>query len=154
VCGAEPAPRLSGREALPSKTHYFIGQDPAAWADPGAELRAGRVPRGISRREPDLLRNQRQLEYDFGGGSRGLNPEVIRLGFEGAEAVELSAEGDLVLRTPGGRAAVPQAARLYQETGHGRHPVRGDRDVLWGKAQVGFQVNDYDRAARWLLIRY
>jgi hypothetical protein len=82
-----------------------------------------------------------QLRYDF-IVAPGADPDVITLGFEGAESVALD-DGELVVATAGGelRQAAPV---LYQDVDGQRRPVDGEF-VLSGE-QVGFAVGDYDPA--------
>src|SRR5262249_59011577 len=106
--------------------HSLIGRDPRKWQTDGrayARVLYREIYPGI-----DLAyygtRGQ-GLEYDF-VVAPGANPSAIRLGFEGADRIELSAEGELLLHVavaslrfgkPGG----------YQEGGGGRRGVQGRR---------------------------
>lgn len=65
---------------------------------------------------------QGHLEYDF-VLSPGADPALIKLGFDGANAVELD-HGDLALQTPAGviRQAQPS---LYQEVDGVRQTIGG-----------------------------
>jgi hypothetical protein len=141
--GASPLARAAGREELPGKVHHLVGRDPAAWragVPTYARVAVDAVYPGI-----DLVYygNQRQLEYDF-VVAPGADPEVIRLALEGADAVELDARGDLVLRVPGGELRM-RAPVVYQEVGGARRPVAGGY-VLLGSSQVGFRLAAHDRS--------
>src|SRR5437879_11421901 len=143
LVNAAPAPRVSGLEELPGKANYFIGKDPAKWhtnVPTYAKVHYREVYPGI-----DLVYygNQRQLEYDF-VVSPGADPERIVLGFQGAERLEINAEGELVLHAAGGaiRQRVPV---LYQEINGVRTEIEG-RYVLKDALRVGFQVAAYDRS--------
>ena len=99
--GANPEPSVVGAEELPGKANYFIGSDPVKWrtnVSTYAKVRYKNVYPGI-----DLIYygNQRQLEYDF-VVSPGADPRRIRLGFQGADKLEVDAQGDLVLHTATG----------------------------------------------------
>src|SRR5205814_9174838 len=85
--------------------------------------------------------NQRQLEYDF-VVAPGADPNRIVLGFQGAERLEINAEGELVLHAAGEviRQRVPV---IYQEINGVRTKLEG-RYVLKDAHRVGFQVAAYD----------
>src|SRR5881396_1985062 len=141
LVGAAPKPLMSGLDELPGKANYFIGNDPAKWrtnVPTYAKVRYREVYPGI-----DLVYygNQRQLEYDF-VVAPGADPERIVLGFQGAEPLEIDAEGELVLHAAGGaiRQRVPV---IYQEIDRVRTKIEG-RYVLKDAHRVGFQVAAYD----------
>jgi hypothetical protein len=141
--GAEPGPRVSGIEELPGKANYFIGNDPAQWrtAVPTyAKVYYRNVYPGI-----DLLYygNQRQLEYDF-VVAPGADPEKIVLGFQGADRLEIDAQGDLVLHIAE-RAIRQHKPVIYQEVNGFQRQIDGGY-VLKGAEQVGFRVAAYDRS--------
>ena len=137
---AAPKPLVSGREELPGKANYLIGK-PAKWrtnVPTYAKVHYRAVYPGI-----DLVYygSQRQLEYDF-VVSPGADPERIVLGFQGAERLEINAEGELVLHAAGEviRQRVPV---IYQEIDGLRTRIEG-RYVLKDAQRVGFQVAAYD----------
>ncbi|TMI08125.1 MAG: hypothetical protein E6H40_12740 [Betaproteobacteria bacterium] len=140
VVGAAPKPLVSGLDELPGKANYLIG-NPAKWrtnVPTYAKVHYRAVYPGI-----DLVYygNQRQLEYDF-VVSPGADPEKIVLGFQGAERLEINAEGELVLHAAGEviRQRVPV---IYQEINGVRTKIEG-RYVLKDAHRVGFQVAAYD----------
>src|SRR5881396_2470743 len=141
LVGAAPKPFVSGLDELPGKANYFIGKDPAKWrtnVPTYAKVHYREVYPGI-----DLVYygNQRQLEYDFVVSPRA-DPERIVLGFQGAERLEINAEGEFVLHAAGGaiRQRVPV---IYQEIDGVRTKIEG-RYVLKDAHRVGFQVAAYD----------
>src|SRR5437667_430244 len=143
LVGAAPKPLVSGLDELPGKVNYLIGKDPAKWrtnVPTYAKVHYRAVCPGI-----DLVYygNQRQLEYDF-VVSPGANPERIVLGFQGAERLEINAEGELVLHAAGGviRQRVPV---IYQEIDGVRTKIEG-RYVLKDAHRVGFQAAAYDQS--------
>src|SRR5439155_5258528 len=142
LVGAAPKPLVSGLDELPGKANYLIGKDPAKWrtnVPTYAKVHYREVYRGI-----DLVYygNQRQLEYDF-VVSPGANPERIVLGFQGAERLEINAEGELVLHAAEG-ALRQQKPVIYQEINGVRTKIDG-RYVLKDTHRVGFQVAAYDQ---------
>ncbi|MCK6480775.1 MAG: hypothetical protein L6R43_11705 [Planctomycetes bacterium] len=137
-----PAPRASGLR--PSRSHYFLGNDPRKWVKgvrhhdgvlqesvwPGVDLRWRGNDAG-------------NLEYDF-LLAPGADPAAIRLRFTGAGTPSLSPSGDLLLPTAGGvlRHGRP---RLHQEARGRRRPVEG-RFLLGADGAVGFAVGARDPA--------
>src|SRR6266852_5641612 len=141
IGGANRIARIEGLESLPGKSSYFIGDDPAKWrtnVPTYAKVRYEGVYPGV-----DLVYygNQGRLEYDF-VIAPGTNPRTIRLVIVGAERLEASARGDLVLNTGSGEVRL-QKPVVYQESGNVRKEIAG-RYVLRGKRQIGFEVATYD----------
>jgi hypothetical protein len=141
IVGASPDARVTGLEELPGRTHYYRGNDPAKWRTGVAgyaRVAYKRVYTGV-----DLVYygNQGRLEYDFNVAS-GIDPKVIRLRFEGAEALTLDPEGNLILKTPAGDI-VQHAPVFYQMAGGIRQTLHG-RYVLRSEKDVGFEVTDRD----------
>src|SRR5262249_50004384 len=102
VVGGNRSPEISPSGELVGKSNYFIGNDPSQWRTniPQYERVTYReVYPGV-----DLVYygTQRQLEYDFVVAPTA-DPDRIRLRFEGPEAVEVDADGNLVLEMGGGR---------------------------------------------------
>ena len=160
LVGANPAAQVTGLEQLPGKSNYFIGNDPAKWrtnVPTYAKVRYGNVYSGI-----DLVYygNQRQLEYDF-VVAPGADPRDIRLAIqsrdrEGAVALRIDGEGDLVLESEGSELRLHQPV-IYQEISGARQRIGGNFVVhgtpgqvhgkpgqVQGGRQVGFEVARYD----------
>src|SRR5438046_1759381 len=143
LVGAAPKPPVSGLDELPGKANDWVGKNPAKWrtnVPTYAKVHYRAVYPGI-----DLVYygNQRQLEYDF-VVAPGADPNRIVLGFQGAERLEINAEGELVLHAAGGaiRQRVPV---IYQEINGVRTKLEG-RYVLKDAHRVGFQVAAYDQS--------
>jgi beta-propeller repeat-containing protein len=143
LIGADPASQMEGLDRLPGRSNYIIGRDAGRWrknVESFAKVRYLGVYAGI-----DLIYygDQRQLEYDF-LVAPGADPNVIRLGFDGANQIEIDAQGDLVLKTAGGevRQRKPVA---YQEVDGGRLEV-ASRYALKGPREISFELGEYDRA--------
>src|SRR5262245_24752945 len=145
LLGANRRPQVLGADEMPGKANYFIGSDPSRW-HAGVPL-YGRVlykdvyP-GVSL---EYYGNQRQLEYDF-TLEPGAELGKIRMRIDGARALRLDAEGNLVVETPHG-AMVQKAPVVYQEGRAGRQPLVA-RYVLRGRREIGFAVDGRDRSAR------
>ncbi|MFM1769082.1 MAG: hypothetical protein RJA22_1611 [Verrucomicrobiota bacterium] len=144
--GANPNPRLAGENLLPGETSYFQGNQQADWHTglrSYARVRYGDLYPGI-----DLVYygNQGQLEFDFEVAAGG-DPGVIRVRFEGAERLELSAEGELLVHLPGGHIRW-KAPVAYQQTPAGRREV-DCAFVTEGQGEVTFRLGAHD--PRWPL---
>jgi len=121
LLGANQAATAAGQEELPGKANYFIGSDPSRWRTnipTYAKVHYRNVYAGV-----DLVYygNQRQLEHDF-VVAPGADPKQIRLAVEGAERLELEAQGDAVLRVGDGEVRL-RAPLAYQEINGRRQPV-------------------------------
>ena len=133
--------KAEGLEETPARVNYFVGNDPRRWragVQTYARVRYRSVYRGI---DVVYYGNQRQLEYDF-HLVPGADPRRIRLRVEGASAVGVNADQDLVLSTPAGE--VTQRRPLAFQEAHGvrrevavRYRVRG--------FEVSFELGEYDR---------
>ena len=139
--GANPMPRLAGLRELPGKANYFIGNDPTKWrtnVSTYAKVRYDDLYPGV-----DLVYygNQRQLEYDF-VVRPGADPSRIVLGFQGADRLEVDAQGDLVLHTADGTIRQRKPV-IYQEIDGLRRDISGGY-VLREARTVGIKVATYD----------
>jgi hypothetical protein len=117
LLGAHPAPQVRGMEALPGKVHYLRGRDRAQWqtqVPTFAKVRYEGVYPGI-----DLLYygTHGQLEFDF-VVAPGVDPMCIQLGLQGADRVDVDAQGDLLLRIGGGELRLHQPC-IYQDGDRG-----------------------------------
>jgi hypothetical protein len=145
VLGANQAAAAQGLDELPGRIHSLIGRDPRKWRTDGrayARVLYREIYPGI-----DLAyygTRQQGLEYDF-VVAPGADPRAIRLGFEGAERIELSTEGDLLLHV--GAASLRFGKPIvYQRIGGARREIHGEW-VREGAATVGFRVSAYDPSA-------
>jgi hypothetical protein len=140
VGGKPSSPEPLGEQ--PSRSNYFIGNDPHNWHTGianYARVRYRAVYPGI-----DLIYygNQRQLEYDF-VVSAGADPNLILLQFQGGIKPALDRSGDLLMHTPAAdlRWRKPVA---YQE-------INGARRLITcayahqTADRVGFEIGAYDR---------
>ena len=145
VLGGNPAAVAQGLDELPGRIHSLIGRDPRKWRTDGrayARVLYREIYPGI-----DLAyygTRQHGLEYDF-VVAPGADPRAIRLGFEGAERIELSAEGDLLLHAGAASLRFGKPV-VYQRIGDARQEIRGEW-VREGATTVGFRVAAYDPTA-------
>jgi uncharacterized protein (TIGR03437 family) len=139
LIGARPA-KPEGEEQLPSTITYLVGNT-SEWrrdVPTFGRVRYRRVYPGI-----DVAYYSREggLEYDF-VLAPGADPRQIRIRFEDARRLSLSAEGDLVIDTASGPLRQRRPS-VYQEIGGVRHPVDG-RYLLRGNV-VSFRIGAFDR---------
>jgi hypothetical protein len=145
LLGARAQARATPEEALSTRIHYLRGSNPANWrtnVPVFGRVRYQDVYPGI---DAVYYGNQRQLEYDFVVAPNA-DPGRIRVGFDGADLIELGESGDLVLNL-GGAEVRFRRPTLYQETDDGRREVSGFYRIDHGAAGpvVGFDVGSYDR---------
>lgn len=144
--GASPAARLVADEPLPGVVHYANAPAPAPISAPTyAKVRQDDVYPGV-----DLVYygRARQLEYDF-VVAPGADPSRIELALEGAQRLELGADGALVAHTAAGVLRQPRPF-AYQEVGGARRAV--DADYVVGEGgRVRLRLGAYD-ASRELVI--
>jgi hypothetical protein len=141
LSGSRAPARLAGREPLPGKSNYFLGNDPFAWRTGvpqyGRVAAVGVYP-GI-----DLVYhgNQGRLEYDFDVAPHA-DPDKIRLRLDGARGLRVDAAGDLRVKVAGGEMCFRRPV-AYQMAGGAERPV-ASRYLLKGKQEVTFQIAHYD----------
>ncbi|MBD2547475.1 DUF7948 domain-containing protein [Planktothricoides raciborskii] len=141
LVGANAASQATGLEELATKSNYLKGNDSSQdlMDIPNyAQVKYENVYSGI---DVIYYGNQRQLEYDF-VVAPGADPNNIALNFQGADKVEIDAQGDLVLPTAGGEVRFYKPV-IYQEVNGERQEVSGSY-VIKNNQQVGFQVGSYD----------
>ncbi|MBV8516195.1 MAG: SBBP repeat-containing protein [Acidobacteria bacterium] len=142
LSGANATPRIAGEEPLATKTNYFHGNDASQWhtgVPNYGRVRYESVYPGI-----DLLYhgNRQRLEYDF-VLAPGANARQIRMAFDGARALHLAPNGDLVLQTAAGDLVQPRPD-VYQDIDGHRRRIDG-RYTLDAHRQVGFAIGRHDR---------
>lgn len=153
LAGGNPLAEVAGEEPMPGRSRY-ITPSRAEWKHGSNSLKAaaarsieaahfGRVRyRGVYPGVDVVYYGQgRRLEYDF-EVAPGADPKKIRLRFEGASAMRLDADGNLVLETAAG-PIVQKAPVAFQEIAGERRPVES-RFVLDG-GEVGIRLGAYDR---------
>ncbi|MGA9769668.1 MAG: SBBP repeat-containing protein [Blastocatellia bacterium] len=139
--GASNAPVAQGVNELPGRVNYFVGNDSEKWRTGIATYEKALFKHVYPGVDLVYYGNQRELEYDL-KVAPGANPRAVRLAFEGARAIHIDKQGDLVLSTAAGeiRQRKPVA---YQETNGARKEVSA-RFVMKGARQVGFEIAPYN----------
>ena len=139
--GANKSVKLSGQDDSGSKSHYYIGNDPEKWVKD--VTRYGKVQYKNLYPGIDLVfyGNQNELEYDFIVAS-GVNPDIIRLGFTGADKLSVNQQGDLLIHTPAGRV-LQKKPLVYQTRNNQKEFITGSY-LLLDKQTIGFDLGRYD----------
>ncbi len=141
--GANNDAVVQGQDALPGKSNYFVGNDPAQWranVPTFAKVQYQALYPGV-----DLLYygQQGQLEYDF-IVAPGADVRRIQMAFDGVQSVRIARNGELVLRTATG--VVRQLKPVIYQTIDGQRRTVQGRYVLQGRQRVGFLVGKYDHS--------
>jgi hypothetical protein len=158
LLGANRHVRISGIDALPGRSNYFIGNDPAKWRTNlvnYAKVKYQNVYDGV-----DLVYygNRRQLEYDF-VVQPGARPSQIRLQLNlpvdaNGKCARLEENGDLATSTEAGELLLRRPF-VYQsiddEDAGARKEIGGRYVVLSAKrsgnacaVRLGFQLSRYE----------
>ncbi|MGA7741511.1 MAG: SBBP repeat-containing protein [Polyangia bacterium] len=140
--GAQSSPTPHAEHALPGRINYLIGKDPSKWRTDLAtygKVRYGGVYPGV-----DLVYygNQGHLEYDF-VVAPGARPAAIGVRFEGAQKLELDAQGTLQIQSLGRQLAFEHPV-AYQMDGARRTPVPASYRLA-GET-VRFKLGVYDHS--------
>lgn len=141
LTGSNPRAVVVGVDELPTRTHYFLGPDPAKWqtdVPSFARVKYHSVYPGV-----DLVfyGNQRMLEYDFIVAPHS-DPSPIELSFDGADKLELTAAGDLLVHMKQDQIRL-QKPSIYQQTNSGNREISGGYDVRDNHC-VTFKLGTYD----------
>jgi Beta-propeller repeat len=145
---ANPQPSVVGTAQLPGTVNSLLGDDARRWRvgiPTFARVLYREVYPGI---DLAYYGRQGQLEYDF-VVRPGADPNAIALRFAGAEELNLTSRGDLLLRLGEGELRL-QKPRIYQERNGVRRDVPGGY-VRMGAGAIGFDLGSYD-ASRPLVI--
>ena len=148
--GANRSGRFEGADPLPGRSNYYLGKDPRRWhtnIPTYAEVKYRSVYPGI-----DLVYygNRNEIEYDLIVAA-GANPGAIKLGFEGADKIELDAQSNAVVNLAGERVLLRKPV-IYQEVDGVKKRVDGAyvlfrRDhvaINGGLPRIGIKFASYD----------
>jgi hypothetical protein len=142
--GARSAAPGRGEDAHAAPSHHLRGADPAHWrrdVPAFARVRFADVYPGV---DVVYYGHDGELEFDF-VVAPGADLAAIELGFEGADAAALGADGAVALRL-GARSVALRAPVVYQTDAAGaREPVAARWEARAG-GRFGFCVGAHDRA--------
>ncbi|MEP6656127.1 MAG: SBBP repeat-containing protein [Betaproteobacteria bacterium] len=133
----------SGHDPLPGRTHYLIESDAAR------HVRDVVNYAGVDYLSPEAgvdLRfygSRDELEFDV-IVAPGVDPRKVRLAMQGAQALRLSHEGSLIVRTASGDMSFRKPV-AYQEIDGARRFVDASYQLARND-QVGFRVGQFDPA--------
>lgn len=143
LIGANDGPVPMAGPTLPGRVNYLKGSDPAAWKI-GVPLYESA---GYTDVYPGIdvvyYPNLGELEYDF-IVHPGASHADIRLRFEGADSVQVDAEGRLLLGLATGEM-VQHAPVTYQTISGQRVPLES-RYAVHGDGSLGFVIGEHDPA--------
>jgi MYXO-CTERM domain-containing protein len=148
LVGARAGARPEGRLSLPGKVHSFTGNDPSRWHTDIPTWRRIAVDSVYPGIDVVFYGNQRELEYDF-IVAPGADPTRVQLAFDGARAMSVGPEGELVLDLAGGRLV--QHAPVVVERREGGHRRIACSYRLLGQGRVGLALGKHDPAAELLI---
>jgi hypothetical protein len=140
--GADLNSKMQGIDELPGKTNYFLGRDASSWRTNIATYSKVRTADVYSGIDSVYYGNNRQLEYDF-EVAPGVDPSVIRLGFDGSDGVRIDKNGDLLVQTAGDEIRLLKPV-AYQNAKESRREVAAEY-VLLDDQNVAFKLGHYDR---------
>jgi hypothetical protein len=132
--------QIAGEQELPGKTNYFRGNNPAAWRTGIANF--GRIRYRQLWPGTDVLfyGNGRQLEHDFIVAPGG-DPRKISFGLDGAQSIETTQSGDLLVRLADVLITFKKPV-AYQETTSGRRKVAAAFKLRGNR--ISFNLGRYD----------
>jgi hypothetical protein len=138
---AKPVIRAERRQS--SVSNYFIGNDRSQWRSNVANYAAIRYEQIYPGIDWVVYGNPRQLEYDFIVAPRA-DPRQIELYIEGARALSVDDNGDLLVKVRGVKLRQLKPV-IYQTAVNGeRRPVDGH--YVLDHQHYGFALGEYDRS--------
>jgi hypothetical protein len=141
--GSRGVARPAGEGLLPGVSNFYIGSDPAGWRE-GVQSFASVVWRGLYDGVDLRLREgDRGAHYDL-VLAPGADLSSFRGRVEGADALEIGSNGELIATTASG--VLRQTAPPAWEEGPGQERRElTSRFVLLGAREFGFEVEEWDR---------
>lgn len=153
LVGSDPHTMVKGVDELPSKSNFFIGNDPKKWQtnlSNYAKVKYADVYPGV-----DLIYygNQGKLEYDF-VVAPGADPNVIRFNMAADHTsatthrpapTRITADGDLMVKVDGREIGLHKPI-AYQTNGSGaKEYVKAEYVLEREHSQIRLAVASYDR---------
>jgi hypothetical protein len=133
-----------GRDPLPGKSNYFIGNDPKQWHTNVPNYSAVEY-RGIYPGVDAVFHgDNRRLEFDF-DIAPGADPHAIELEVDGARRIRLNGTGDVLFGLDTGRDVAMGKPHIYQQSLEGRREIAGHY-VLGAHNRITFALDPYNHA--------
>jgi len=142
--GASTPTAITGRDQLPGKANYFIGNDPKQWHTNVPNYEAVEYRSVYPGVDAVFHGDNQRLEFDFNVAPRA-DPGVIALEVQGARRIHLNRAGDVLVRLDTARDAVLGKPRVYQQLPEGRREIAGNF-VLRGPNRIAFSIGRYDHS--------
>ncbi|MCW5983346.1 MAG: SBBP repeat-containing protein [Bryobacteraceae bacterium] len=140
--GAASSAASAGREPLPGRSNYLVGNDPAAWTTGVPHFRRVHFEDIYPGIDVEYYGTPANLEFDL-VVKPGADPGRILFAWDGVRSLEPGADGALILKT--GRGEIrQQPPAVFQETAAGRRAVPAAY-VLKGARRAGLSLGAYDR---------
>ncbi len=142
VAGVSPNARWEGERELDSISNYLRGADRRNWvvgARQFGAVRAKDVRPGV---DMVYYATGKELEYDV-VLHHGARPEDLRFRFDGADRINVSSAGDLVIKTGAGEM-IQHKPGVWQESARGRTRILAQYR-LESKTVVSIRLGKYDR---------
>jgi Beta-propeller repeat len=143
LVGANRSARTEGKDELPGKSNYFLGNDPAKWRRDVSNYAGVQYESVYPGVDVVYHGNQGQLEYDFIVAPHA-NYRQIKLQYKGAKRIHIDGEsGDLILTTKKGSELRQHKPVIYQELAGVRREIEGKYE-LGAMDEIAFRIGDYD----------
>jgi hypothetical protein len=140
--GANTQAAVHGVEQMSGKINYLIGNDPAQWRTDIATFARVQVDAIYPGIDLVYYGNEQRLEYDFTIAPR-VNPQAIAIYFTGADKIQITDQGELVLTLGADEIRQPRP-ELYQISHGVRKAVTGGYRLQDART-VQFAVGEYDK---------
>ena len=142
--GATVAAEVTGKDSLPSRTNYFLGNDPKQWHT-GVPNYAAVEYHGLYPGIDAVFHGDRQqFEFDF-DVAPGADPSMAELEIDGSAKPRVNAQGNVVLSVADQTEITLDKPGVYQEIAGQRREVAANFVIRDGN-HVGFSLGKYDRS--------
>jgi hypothetical protein len=143
--GMSPKRELLPLEPQEARVNYLRGNNPDTWRTDIPTYRAVLYREAYPGIDLKFYGASQQLEYDI-IVKPGADPGQVRFRYAGIRKLEITGEGDLAIKLPGGRELLQKKPLVYQEMGGQRvtreAKFRIHRDTA--RQVFGFEVAAYD----------
>lgn len=140
---ANPKPTLKGEALLTSKSHYLIGNNPAAWHQDIQHYAKIRYQQLYPHIDAIFYGQQQALEYDIRIAPGG-DPAQVRLQVQGATQLHLNQTHDLALVLSPKHQIVMHRPVAYQMI-QGKKSIVSADFFIDKEHNVGFKLGNYDK---------